>query len=187
MKYLKNKKLSDSVLKDVKQKQADMFESLRGQNGLNGKEGLPGEHGLNGIPGKKGLIGHQGESGRDGARGPVGPQGPKGDKGDSIKGTEGDQGESGRGISDIKIIKGQLIIIFTDGSQENLGSILGPPGQRGLKGTSGSVFTGTDTGFPWYRIPAGKAVEVPINRQHLISGDQIIDGEFLVKGEAVAI
>lgn len=183
MKYSKNNKLNKSVLDNIEADKIAQLESLRGQDGRDGEQGSQGLKGDTGL-GKPGM---NGESGRDGARGPAGPQGPKGDKGDSIKGEQGSEGDDGKGIADIKIIRGQMVIIYTDGSRENLGNIVGPPGQRGLRGQSGPVFTGSDTGFPWYRIPAGKSVEVPINRQHLISGDMIIEGEFLVKGEAVAI
>ena len=164
-----------------------MLESLRGDNGIDGEQGQagsPGQAGKAGDIGKPGMIG---ESGRDGARGPAGPRGPKDEQGESIRGGEGESGEDGRGISDIKILGGQLVIIYTDGSRENLGAIMGPPGQRGMRGMSGPVFTGSGTGFPWYRIPAGNNIEVPLNRQHLISGEMEILGEFLVKGEAVII
>ena len=159
----------------------ETFNLIRGFTGEDGKQGEAGK------AGQDGKAGMHGESGRDGARGPQGLQGPKGDKGDSIKGNTGEEGKDGKGIADTKIINGRLTIIYTDGSKENLGSIIGQPGQRGLRGQAGPVFTGSDTGFPWYRIPAGQSVEVPINRQHLISGDMIIEGEFLVKGEAVTI
>ena len=184
MKFSRNSKLSKSQFKDVEARRTAMLESLRGDNGINGEQGLQGDQGQAGDIGKSGMVG---ESGRDGARGPAGPRGPKGEQGESIKGGEGEAGEDGRGISDIKILGGQLVIIYTDGSRENLGAIMGPPGQRGMRGMSGPVFTGSGTGFPWYRIPAGEIVEVPINRQHLISGEIIIDGELLIKGEAVNI
>jgi len=153
---------------------------IQGLNGEDGKQGDAGEQGAQGIEGRS-------ITGDVGRQGPAGPQGPKGDRGDSIKGAPGEEGAEGLGIARINIINGNLIITYTDGSQIDLGPIIGPRGQAGLQGRSGSVFTGSGTGFPWYNIPSGTAVEVPINRQHLISGEMNIEGEFVVKGEAVTI
>ena len=44
--------------------------------------------------------------------------GEKGDKGD-----KGDMGETGRGIEEIEIVNGELIIMYTDKTQVNLGSV----------------------------------------------------------------
>ena len=56
-----------------------------------------------------------------------GEKGDKGDKGDAgvqgEKGEKGDKGDTGRGIAKTELINGELIITYTDGTKENLGSI----------------------------------------------------------------
>ena len=151
-------------------------------------QGLDGDDGIQGAQGKTGKVGMVGESGRDGARGPAGPRGDKGERGEAIKGNTGEEGEDGRGIESTTIINGHLVITYSDGSRQDVGQVVGRQGQPGQKGRSGGIISqGGGTGFPWYNIPAGTAVEVPINRQHLISGEINIVGEFVVKGEAVTI
>jgi len=54
-------------------------------------------------------------------KGEKGDKGDKGDKGE--KGDKGDPGEDGRGIADMKIVNGELIVTYTDGTQDNLGSV----------------------------------------------------------------
>ena len=46
-------------------------------------------------------------------------KGEKGDKGD--KGENGTDGKDGRGITDLKIVDGNLIVNYTDGTSENIG------------------------------------------------------------------
>ena len=51
-------------------------------------------------------------------------KGEKGEKGDpGEKGDKGDKGEPGRGIADMEIVDGELIVYYTDGTEDNLGSI----------------------------------------------------------------
>lgn len=56
-----------------------------------------------------------------------GEKGDKGDKGDKgthgEKGEKGDKGDTGRGIAKTELINGELIITYTDGTKENLGSV----------------------------------------------------------------
>ena len=56
-----------------------------------------------------------------------GEKGDKGDKGDAgaqgEKGEKGDKGDTGRGIAKTELVNGELIITYTDGTKENLGSI----------------------------------------------------------------
>jgi len=187
LKPLKNKKLSKQQQLSIKARKADMLISMRGADGEQGKTGLQGQAGIAGDVGKPGINGNMGESGRDGARGPVGPRGPAGPKGEAIKGDPGEEGQNGRGISNVSIHGVDLIITFDDGSFINIGRVVGQQGQMGMKGRTGAIFTGSDGGLPWYRIPDGKTVVIPENRQHLISGDMDILGEFIVQGEAVII
>ena len=49
-------------------------------------------------------------------------KGEKGDKGDQgEKGDKGDTGEAGRGIAKTALVNGELIVTYTDGTQDNLG------------------------------------------------------------------
>ena len=52
-----------------------------------------------------------------------GEKGDKGDKGD--KGADGKDGKDGRGIAKTELVNGELIITYTDGTSDNLGSIGG--------------------------------------------------------------
>lgn len=56
-----------------------------------------------------------------------GEKGDKGDKGDAgvqgEKGEKGGKGDTGRGIAKTELINGELIITYTDGTKENLGSV----------------------------------------------------------------
>lgn len=56
-----------------------------------------------------------------------GEKGDKGDKGDKgargEKGEKGDKGDTGRGIAKTELVNGELIITYTDGTNENLGSV----------------------------------------------------------------
>ena len=42
-------------------------------------------------------------------------------------------------------------------------------------------------GLPYYHIPSGVTVTVPVDRQHLLKGELVIEdgGELIVNGEAV--
>lgn len=50
-----------------------------------------------------------------------GEKGDKGDKGDT--GADGKDGKDGRGIAKTELVNGELIIIYTDGTSDNLGKI----------------------------------------------------------------
>ncbi len=68
-------------------------------------------------------------------------KGPKGDTG-----TKGDTGAVGRGVASTSINgSGELVVNFTDGTNANLGRIVGTDGAKGADGTSvtitGSVST----------------------------------------------
>ncbi|MDE6471290.1 MAG: leucine-rich repeat domain-containing protein, partial [Eubacterium sp.] len=54
-------------------------------------------------------------------KGQNGDKGDKGDKGDT--GADGKDGKDGRGIAKTELINGELIITYTDGTSDNLGSI----------------------------------------------------------------
>ena len=53
-----------------------------------------------------------------------GEKGDKGDKGEKgAHGEKGEKGDTGRGIAKIELVNGELIITYTDGTKENLGSV----------------------------------------------------------------
>jgi hypothetical protein len=45
--------------------------------------------------------------------------------------------------------------------------------------------SGDTSGLPWYHVPADESVTVPVDRHHLVKGQQVVDGEFIVLGESV--
>ncbi len=60
----------------------------------------------------------KGEKGDKGDKGDKGARGEKGEKGE-----KGDKGDTGRGIAKTELVNGELIITYTDGTKENLGSV----------------------------------------------------------------
>ena len=56
-----------------------------------------------------------------GEKGEKGDPGEKGEKGD--KGDPGENGKDGRGIAGTKLVNGELVITYTDGTSDNLGKI----------------------------------------------------------------
>lgn len=104
--------------------------TIKGADGAKGEKGEKGDTGVQGIQGEKGEkgdTGAQGVAGKDGKDGVNGADGAKGDKGDTgaqgVQGEKGDKGDAGRGIAKTEIVNGELIITYTDGTQDNLGGI----------------------------------------------------------------
>lgn len=100
-------KLSDGTSIDV-----GSVAGTDGKNGTNGKNGKDGKNGKNGKDGKNGIDGKDGINGADGSNGSNGK--------DGVNGTNG---VDGRGIAKTKLVNGELIITYTDGTQENIGGI----------------------------------------------------------------
>lgn len=67
--------------------------------------------------------------------GPAGPSGPA-----------GPPGGNGRGIASTHLANGDLIVVYTDGASEDVGTVTGPQGATGGagRGISGSAIVGTD-------------------------------------------
>ncbi len=125
-----------------------------GIDGADGKDGIDGEDGKDGIDGKDGVgilsVEHNadgtltiyytdgtsvnvgkidGEDGKDGADGEDGVDGKDGEDGkDGIDGADGKDGEDGKdgvGIASMEIDdKGHLIVTMTNGSVQDLGSVV---------------------------------------------------------------
>ena len=76
----------------------------------------------------------KGEKGDTGTQGEKGDKGDKGDPGrDGIDGKDGSDGKDGRGIAKTELVNGELVITYTDGTSDNLGSISG--GSSGVDDT----------------------------------------------------
>ena len=92
-------------------------------------------------------------------------KGEKGDKGDTgekgDKGDKGDKGEDGRGISKMEIVNGELIVTYTDGTNDNLGAI----GSDSSEDNTVLIFTLLDNDT--YSVSAGNgakkvnSIEIP--------------------------
>jgi len=112
------------------------------------------------------IVGKDGADGTDGKDGAPGKNGTNGSKGD-----KGDKGNAGVGISKAEINKkGELILTFTDGTQQNLGVITG----SATTPVDASYYTGkADTS--WYSDTTKKSY-------HLTSADMLAGLASLVNG-----
>lgn len=85
------------------------------------------------LDGATGPQGIQGPAGKDGAAGKDGVNGTNGKDG-----TNGTNGKDGRGITSITINgAGELVIVYTDNTQVNLGKVVGSDGTQGVQGEQG--------------------------------------------------
>lgn len=77
--------------------------------------------------------------GADGKDGKDGDKGPKGDKGDAGQdGKDGADGKDGRGIKSVTTNdKGEVVVTYTDGTSEILGTLAGSKGDQGTPGRDG--------------------------------------------------
>lgn len=114
-----------------------------------GKDGLDGTNGQNGLSAYEiakngGFIGTKedwlkslkGEKGEQGEQGIQGIQGEQGEKG--VQGEKGQNGADGIGITSSEINKkGELVIIYSNNTVDNLGVVVGADGKDGTNGTNG--------------------------------------------------
>ncbi len=70
-----------------------------------------------------------------------------------MAGVDGIAGADGRGIANVAIVDGALVITYTDGEVVNLGSVIGPQGPAGAAGADGAQGPAGPAG------PAGAAAE----------------------------
>ena len=124
-----------------------------GQNGINGADGQNGKDGEDGKDGTNGIDGQDGKDGRGiydislnnageliitlsdntvynlgtitGADGKDGTDGKDGENGKD--GTNGVDGKDGRGIEKVDLVDETLIIYYTDGSVQNVETVIGTP------------------------------------------------------------
>lgn len=90
--------------------------------------------------GAPGLDGKDGTAGPQGDRGDTGPQGAPGDRGE-----KGLDGKDGVGLAGAVIDReGQLVVTLTDGSQKQLGPVVGKDGTPGASGKDGADALGFD-------------------------------------------
>lgn len=94
-----------------------------GAAGKDGRDGVDGKDGVNGIDGKDGAPGEPGRAGKDGI--------------------DGKDGRDGVGSAGALIDRsGNLVMTFTDGTQRELGIVVGKDGRDGIDGQFGK--DGTD-------------------------------------------
>ncbi|WP_141741471.1 ExeM/NucH family extracellular endonuclease [Corynebacterium sp. HMSC05E07] len=91
------------------------------------------------------VVGADGKDGKDGTDGKDGDKGPQGDKGDAgqdgkdgTDGEDGADGKDGRGIKSVTTNdKGEVVVTYTDGTSEILGTLAGAKGDQGTPGRDG--------------------------------------------------
>lgn len=85
------------------------------------------------------VVGADGKDGQDGQNGADGSDGDKGDKGDAGQdGKDGVDGKDGRGIKSVTTNdKGEVVVTYTDGTSEILGTLAGAKGDQGTPGRDG--------------------------------------------------
>lgn len=104
---------------------------LSGAQGIKGEKGEPGETGQQGVgissinkTGTTGLTDRYTITFTDGTKTEFnvnnGKDGEQGDKGDP-----GEKGATGNGIADVRIVNGELQMVYTNGTNINLGNIMG--------------------------------------------------------------
>ncbi len=103
---------------------------------------------LKGEKGEPGATGERGEKGEQGEPGPQGLQGPKGEDGtmtfadltdEQKESLKGDNGENGTSVTEAMIAEtGHLILVLSDGSSLDAGSVIGPKGEKGEPGAQGA-------------------------------------------------
>lgn len=113
--------------------------SLAEITGPQGEQGIPGPQGSTGPQGELGVQGPKGDTGPQGEKGDTGPQGEKGDTGakgeQGPAGPAGEPGKDGRGITSVTIkADGHLQINYSDGTDADVGKVVG---EKGLDGASG--------------------------------------------------
>lgn len=143
MRFQKIAKLTKEQNEGIKAKRAELVEMLKpkhGKDGADGRDGINGVNGKDGIDGRDGVDGKDGINGLNGTNGKDGLDGKDGENGlngvDGVNGKDGKDGEDGRGISKAEIVKGNLIIHYTDGTKENVGRVVGKDGINGVNGRS---------------------------------------------------
>ena len=92
-----------------------------------GADGKDGQDGQNGADGSDGDKGDPGQDGKDGANGK-----------DGVDGKDGADGKDGRGIKSVTTNdKGEVVVTYTDGTSEILGTLAGAKGDQGTPGRDG--------------------------------------------------
>ena len=115
-----------SIKKEPVAQRQVLWDVLSGRDGINGLDGLNGKDGQYGIDGKHGTNGVDGKNGKDG-----------------LNGRDGRDGKDGRGIAGTRLDNQNLIIIYDDGFEENVGRVVGEDGKNGLDGMNGGIISGS--------------------------------------------
>ncbi|MGV0362617.1 ExeM/NucH family extracellular endonuclease [Corynebacterium minutissimum] len=83
------------------------------------------------------VVGKDGQDGKDGDKGEPGQDGKDGTDGED--GPDGNDGEDGRGIKSVTTNdKGEVVVTYTDGTSEILGTLAGSKGDQGAPGRDGT-------------------------------------------------
>lgn len=182
-----------------------------GPQGIQGIQGPQGVQGKDGVQGPQGPVGEQGPVGPEGPQGEIGPIGPQGIQGPAgIQGPEGPKGKDGEdgrsftvkgrfdSLSELKATHptGNVGDAYAVGSEtdntiyiwdadisnwNNIGSLQGPQGPRGLQGEQGPQ------GLQGEQGPKGDTgAQGPKGDQGVQGpkGDQGVQGEQGIQGEA---
>ena len=83
----------------------------RAKNGKDGRDGLNGKDGKNGLDGKRGTAG--------------------------LDGKDGEDGKDGVGVARADLVKDELVITLTNGTEFNVGKVKGKDGTDGRNGMRG--------------------------------------------------
>lgn len=103
-----------------------------------------------------------------GANGEKGDQGPQGEQG--IQGIQGVQGETGNGIASTYVNSlGELVIVYTNGDEINLGKVVGDKGDQGLHGERGEKGDKGDPGADGYTPVKGTDYWTASDKAEIVS------------------
>ena len=151
-----------------------------------------GAQGETGAQGPKGEEGPQGETGPQGPQGDTGEQGPKGDAGaqgpQGIQGPQGETGKDGIGIKEVKIVNNELIVVYTNNSESNLGIITSTDWNTVYEAYKASNPNYDKTQSEWMAQIVEKALDVPEWTVSFNSnGGATVDSQIVKNGGKVAL
>ncbi len=144
--------------------------------------------GTDGKDGKDGADGEKGDTGEKGADGEKGKDGTNGK--DGLNGKDGVNGKDGKGISSItQNDDGQIVVLYTDGTSENISLTLGVLGGKCGDNVNWALFTGgilvidgqgatydyNQGTTPWYSFIDGIAM-VYVNNIDVTIGEGLLYG-----------
>ncbi len=125
-------------------------------------------------------------NGTDGEQGPQGETGPQGPQGET--GPQGPQGDDGLGIAEVKIVDNEMIVVYTDNTEKNLGIITSTDWNAVYEAYKASNPSYTKTQTEWMAEIVEKALDVPEYTVTFDSdGGSEVDSQTIQKGDKVAL